>query len=150
MNQPPALGFSRYGILTFDRTWTWFFTDASVSFREAGMQRTRFRRIRFTISAMMALIAATAVLLFLVLPLLRVGKPPCLTPALTAQWLLTSPGKASCTNCHATANAPAAGRPALAIKAPPATCPIALGSVTNSCTACHINPKTTWQLLPAN
>lgn len=99
----------------------------------------------------MALIAAIAVLFFLVLPLLRVGNPPCLTPARTAQWLLTSPGKASCTKCHAAANAPAAQRPALAIKAPPATCPIAQSAtVTNSCTACHINPRTTSKFLPAN
>ena len=115
------------------------------------MLRTRFRRIRFTLSTMMALIAAIAVLFFLDLPLLRVGNPPCLTPARTAQWLLTSPGKASCTKCHATAGVPAARLPALAIKAPPATCPLVQsGTVTNSCTACHTNPRRTSQLLPAN
>ena len=108
------------------------------------MPRTRLWRIRFTISVMMTLIAGTAVLIFLLLPLVRLGKPPCLTPVRTARWLLTSPGKASCTNCHANPAVSAVAPGTVAIKAAAATCPLGQGgTVTNSCTDCHIRFRTT-------
>ena len=113
------------------------------------MRRNWFRRIRLTIRAMMALIAATAVLFFLILPLVQCGKPCCLTPARTALWLLTSPGKASCTNCHATRDASDSRRTALAMKTAPASCPLVRSaSASRSCTACHTNPRSALENFP--
>ena len=115
------------------------------------MPPMRFGRIRFTISAMMALVAGIAVLIALVLPLVRFGKPPCLTTGQTARWLLTSPGNANCTNCHGTPRPPAGGGATLAINSAPRSCPLVRsGSVANSCRACHGNPRTTSTILPTN
>ena len=116
------------------------------------MPPIRFRRIRFTISAMMALIVGIAILITLVLPLVRFGKPICLTTGQTARWLLTSPGYASCTNCHARSpGRRPAETPCWRSVRRPKSCPLVRsGSATNSCTSCHINPRTTSKLLPTN
>jgi hypothetical protein len=115
------------------------------------MPPIRSRRVRFTISAMMALVAGIAVLITLVLPLVRFGKPCCLTTGQTARWLLESPGSASCTNCHSTPKPPAGGRATLAIKAAPQSCPLVRsGTASSSCTACHTNPTSASRILPTN
>jgi hypothetical protein len=115
------------------------------------MPRTRFPRIRFTISALMALVAGIAMLTALLLPLVRLGKPSCLTPAQTAVWLLKSPSTASCTNCHATPNASPSVSAALAITTGPEQCPrIPATTASTSCVNCHMTPATRSNTLPEN
>ncbi len=123
-----------------DLTWEQRHT---VPAREAAMPRTRFPRIRFTISALMALVATIAILTMLILPLVRLGKCPMLSTAQTARWLLSSPGQASCTNCHGTPNASPGGSAILAMKPAAETCPtLPAQTASKSCTACHTNPAT--------
>jgi hypothetical protein len=115
------------------------------------MRHTRFPRIRFTISALMALVAAIAVLTMLVLPLIRLGKCPAQTPVQTAQWLLNTPGKASCTDCHSAPKPPAGGGATLALKPAAESCPVMPNATASrSCMACHTNRATTSKTLPKN
>jgi hypothetical protein len=115
------------------------------------MRHAQFPRIRFTISALMALVASIAVLIALVLPLVHLGKPCCLTPIQTAQWLLRAPAKASCTNCHGTARPSPSGSVILAMQPAAETCPmLPAQTASKSCMACHTNPATKSKMPPEN
>jgi hypothetical protein len=72
------------------------------------MARDR-KRVRFRIASLMGLIAALAMIVLVLTPLYRLGRPPCLTPLPTAHWLLARPGAANCQDCHASAVARASG-----------------------------------------
>ena len=54
-------------------------------------------RLRFTVRQLMLAVALLSLILLLGLPLIRVGRPPCLSPMRTASWLITHPGQAKCT-----------------------------------------------------
>jgi hypothetical protein len=58
------------------------------------------RRLRYSVRAIMSIIAAMALILAVFSPLYRLGPPPCLTPVKTAVWLVTKPTTASCVDCH--------------------------------------------------
>jgi hypothetical protein len=59
------------------------------------------RRHRWTVAAMMMVIAALSLVLTVSLPLMREGPPPCMTAIGTARWLVSNPGAVQCADCHA-------------------------------------------------
>ena len=61
---------------------------------------TRWRKLRYSVAALMGWIFALALLLAVSSPLSRLGAPPCLTPIKTAGWLIAKPASASCMDCH--------------------------------------------------
>jgi hypothetical protein len=65
-----------------------------------GHARPR-RRPRWTVAAMMAIIAALGLVFTFSLPLVREGPPPCMTAVGTARWLVSNPGVVRCADCHA-------------------------------------------------
>jgi hypothetical protein len=65
-----------------------------------GHARPR-RRPRWTVAAMMAIIAALGLVFTVSLPLMREGHPPCMTAVGTALWLISNPGVVRCGDCHA-------------------------------------------------
>lgn len=96
-------------------------------------------RKRVTIASLMSLIAALALLMAFGLPILRHGAPPCLSTMATAQWLVSKPGTANCTQCHARAEP---GKLAFAVSlftptTKPAMCRLEEGRDPKSCVACH-------------
>ena len=52
-------------------------------------------RLRSTLRQLMVAVALLSLLFLLGGPLIRVGRPPCLSPMKTASWLLTHPGTAN-------------------------------------------------------
>jgi hypothetical protein len=95
-------------------------------------------------------VAAFALIWALILPLLRQGRPPCLSTVGTARWLVQKPAAASCNDCHtsvkiadrlrallplATATAPAPTKIREAGTRPP--CAAGVGQDSKSCIACH-------------
>ncbi len=65
---------------------------------------SRRNRLRFSLGALMLLIAAIGLFLMLTLPIQRQGIPPCLTPADTLRWLISRPGMGRCGDCHSGIN----------------------------------------------
>ena len=107
-------------------------------------------RHRLTIASLMILVAAFALVWALVLPLVRQGRPPCLSMVGTARWIVQKPTTASCNDCHAgvkiadrlrallplaTATAPAPTTRRQAGTGP--TCAASVGRDPKSCIACH-------------
>jgi hypothetical protein len=108
-------------------------------------------RFRVTVATMMAFIAVTALFIAVVLPLVRHGKPSCLTSVQTAQWLFTSLGKASCTDCHANPAGTDRRQALAALPAAANTCPVAQsGQGSTSCMACHATPRGAPKLAPSD
>jgi hypothetical protein len=98
------------------------------------------RRRRLTIAGLMAFVAVLSLVLTLVLPLVRLGRPPCLGTAETAQWLVTRPGAAHCTQCHralTVVNRLRAFLPVSPVAESSGPCPAASGRGTTSCISCH-------------
>jgi hypothetical protein len=58
------------------------------------------RGLRYSVRALMGIIAALALMVAVLSPLYRNGPPPCLTPVKTASWLVARPVTASCLDCH--------------------------------------------------
>jgi hypothetical protein len=84
----------------------------------------------------MAFIAVMSVPLALFVPLLREGRPHCLTVGQSARWLIARPGGARCTDCHAQRLEVMTMTP---MPAPP-SCPGAVTQLrkgTSSCVSCH-------------
>jgi hypothetical protein len=106
--------------------------------REARMTG-RARRHRRTIASLMASVGALSLLMALVRPVVRHGRPPCMSPVATARWLLTRPGLASCNECHSGLGMADRVRALLPAASSAKACPAAasLGEDPRSCVACH-------------
>lgn len=57
-------------------------------------------RLRFSVRQLMAAVLAFGLIFLVIMPLIRLGRPPCLSPVKTASWLISRPGQASCLDCH--------------------------------------------------
>jgi hypothetical protein len=62
--------------------------------------QVRRQRFRYTLAAMMTFIALTSLILTLTLPLIREGRPPCMSAGRTVRWLASNPGAVRCADCH--------------------------------------------------
>ena len=97
-------------------------------------RRTR----RLTIGSLMACVAALSLILAFLAPLVRQGRPPCMTSAATAGWLLKRPGMASCNECHR--EVLVADRVRALFATPAQNPPCSAGTLakgSTSCTSCH-------------
>jgi hypothetical protein len=63
----------------------------------------RWPKLQFKVRRLMVAVALFSVLFLLGAPLVRLGRPPCLSISKTASWLIARPGRANCADCHATA-----------------------------------------------
>ncbi len=63
---------------------------------------SKSRRFRFTLTSLMAFVAILSLLFVLVAPLVRQGRPACMSTTATVRWLASRPGTASCRDCHNT------------------------------------------------
>jgi hypothetical protein len=66
--------------------------------------------LRFTVRQLMVAVALFSLLFLLGAPLIRVGRPPCLSLPRTASWLIAHPGRANCADCHKVERQPSAVR----------------------------------------
>jgi hypothetical protein len=98
----------------------------------------RTKRRRLTIASLMAAVALLSLPLALVAPLARRGRPPCLSTASTARWLIERPGAASCNDCHSDVGVVDRLRAMLPATGPGPACSAARGARGSvSCASCH-------------
>jgi hypothetical protein len=101
----------------------------------------RAKRRRITIAAVMASVAVFGLLLGLVAPVARQGRPPCLSSAEAIRWLAARPGAASCNDCHSRVSVADRLRALVPPQTPTGACtagsPGARGA--GSCVSCHAN-----------
>jgi hypothetical protein len=98
----------------------------------------RAKRRRLTIAALMTSVAIFGLLLGLVLPVARHGRPACLSWAEAARWLVARPGAASCTDCHGRVSVADRVTALLPAKGPAAACPaVPQARGAGSCVSCH-------------